>query len=369
MTALIEPGTEPLDAFDAGIRAGRWQDDLAQRRVLTELDRLHLALIASTPDSLFERVLARFSRPKVLPGLYIYGGVGRGKTFLMDLFYQSLPFKEKKRLHFHHFMQQVHQQLAMFKHVSDPMEHICENWAKSTRVLCFDELFVTDIGDAMLLSGLLHGLFSRQVTLVCTSNLPPSMLYQNGLQRVRFLPAIAALEQHCQVIQLDAAQDYRLRALQDANVYFHPLNDAAESKLQALFEQLISAERSEGEAIEINQRPIRSKNMAGDVVWFDFSELCESARSAEDYIEIAKAFHTVLLSGVPLLDANNESATRRFMFLIDEFYDRRVNLILSAAAPPLELYQATRFEFEFQRTASRLIEMQSKDYLAREHLA
>lgn len=368
MSELIEPGTEPLDAFDAGIRAGRWQEDLAQRRVLTELDRLHLALVASTPDSLFERVLARFSRPKELPGLYIYGDVGRGKTFLMDLFYQSLPFKEKKRLHFHHFMQQIHQQLAALKHVSDPMEQICENWAKSTRVLCFDEMFVTDIGDAMLLSGLLHGLFSRQVPLVCTSNLPPAMLYHNGLQRARFMPAIALLEKHCQVVQLDAAQDYRLRALTDAAVYFHPLDGNADAKLQQLFEQLISAERSEGEAIEINQRQIRTKKMAGDVVWFDFAELCESARSAEDYIEIAKEFHTVLLSDVPILDASNESATRRFMFLVDEFYDRRVNLILSAAAPANSLYQGTRFAFEIQRTVSRLIEMQSKDYLASAHL-
>lgn len=368
MTHLIEPGTEPLDAFDAGIRSGRWQDDLAQRRVLTELDRLHLALVANTPDSLFERVLARFARPKELPGLYIYGGVGRGKTFLMDLFYQSLPFKEKKRLHFHHFMQQIHQQLAELKNVSDPMEQICENWAKSTRVLCFDEMFVTDIGDAMLLSGLLHGLFSRQVTLVCTSNLPPSMLYHHGLQRARFLPAIALLEKHCQVVQLDAAQDYRLRALSDAAVYFQPLDGAAEAKLQQLFTQLSSAELVEGECIEINQRQIQTRKFSGDIIWFDFKELCESARSAEDYIEIAKEFQTVLLAGVPILDASNESATRRFMFLVDEFYDRRVNLILSAAAAPQNLYQGTRFEFEVQRTISRLIEMQSKDYLARPHL-
>jgi cell division protein ZapE len=361
-------GVEPLDAFDAGIRAGRWQDDHAQRRVLTELDRLHLALLANTPDSLFERVLARFSKPKQLPGLYIYGEVGRGKTFLMDLFYQSLPFPEKKRLHFHHFMQQVHQELAKLKHVSDPLDVICEQWSKSCRVLCFDEFFVTDIGDAMLLSGLLEGLFSRAVTLVTTSNLPPQLLYTDGLQRARFLPAIALLEKHCHVVKLDAAQDYRLRALTNAKIYLQPLSVDTEAAMAALFAQLISAEVQSDVAIDINDRQIQTRRLAGDVVWFSFNELCDGPRSANDYIEIAREFQTILLSDIPLLSANHEDAARRFMFLVDEFYDRKVNLIVQAAAPPDQLYQGRKFVFEFQRTISRLIEMQSQEYLAAGHL-
>jgi cell division protein ZapE len=360
-------GVEPLDAYDAGIQAGRWQDDLAQRRVLTELDRLHLGLVANTPDSLFERVLARFSKPKTLPGIYIYGDVGRGKTFLMDLFYQSLPFPEKKRTHFHHFMQQVHQELSALKHTSDPLEVICERWAKSCRVLCFDEFFVTDIGDAMLLSGLLEGLFSRGVTLVTTSNLPPSQLYQNGLQRARFLPAIALLEKHCAVTRLDAANDYRLRALTNANIYLTPIGPDTEHALESIFDALISAEIELAVDLDVNERKIRAKKVAGDVAWFAFHELCEGARSANDYIELSREFTTVIVANVPQFNPNTEDAARRFMFLIDEFYDRKVNLVLSAAAPATTLYQGQRFEFEFQRTTSRLIEMQTQEYLALAH--
>jgi cell division protein ZapE len=355
--------------FDAGIRAGRWQDDVAQRRVLTELDRLHLALVANTPDSLFERVLARFTKPKQLKGLYIYGDVGRGKTFLMDLFFQSLPFEEKKRLHFHHYMQQVHQQLAALRHVSDPMEQICERWSKQFRVLCFDEFFVTDIGDAMLLSGLLDGLLSRGVCLVATSNLAPQALYTNGLQRARFLPAIALLEAHCDIVKLDAAQDYRLRALTNAHIYLPQSRaDEQDAALRALFSTLIVAEVVEQPRIDINARQIQAERASGDVVWFDFHALCETARSAEDYIEIAKEFHTVIVANVPLLAAHNDDAARRFMFLVDEFYDRKVNLIISAAAAPQALYHGHRFAFEFARTQSRLIEMQTEEYLAAGHL-
>ncbi len=357
-------GVEPLDAFDAGIRAGRWVDDLAQRRVLSELDRLHLALLASTPDSIFGRVLARFSKPKQLPGLYIYGEVGRGKTFLMDLFYQSLPFPEKKRVHFHHFMQQIHQRLARLGDISDPLDVICEAYAKECRVLCFDEFFVTDIGDAMLLSGLLEGLFSRNVTLVTTSNLPPHLLYPDGLQRARFLPAIALLEKHCQVIRLDAAGDYRLRALTNAKIYLTPIAPETTQSLNGLFESLVASEIETNVALEINERKIIAYKVAGDVCWFEFSQLCDGPRSAHDYIELAREFQTIVLSDVPQFDVNSEDSARRFMFLVDEFYDRKVNLILSAAAPAPELYQGKRFQFEFQRTVSRLIEMQTREYLA-----
>jgi cell division protein ZapE len=360
---------EPLDAFDAGIQSGRWMDDAAQRAVLTELDRLHVALVANTPDSLFERVLARFTKPKKLSGMYIYGDVGRGKTFLMDLFYQSLPFEEKQRLHFHHFMQMVHQQLNELRSVADPLEIICERFAKNTRVLCFDEFFVSDIGDAMLLSGLLEGLFDRNVCLVTTSNVTPDGLYKDGLQRQRFLPAVALLKQHCRVIKLEAAQDYRLRALTDARIYIdQSAIPNSEASLQGIFDSLVRGDVQINVSLDIEDRIIIAKKQSGDVVWFDFQQVCEGPRSAADYIEIAREFQTVLLSDVPLFNTSNEDAARRFMFLIDEFYDRKVNLILSAAVAPTALYQGQKFQFEFARTASRLIEMQTKEYLAAGHV-
>jgi cell division protein ZapE len=366
-SALLEgfkPGEEPLDIYDEGIKRGLWQDDLAQRRVLEALDRLHLAMAAATPDGLFARVLSRFAKPKSVQGLYIWGGVGRGKTFLMDLFYFSLPFEEKKRVHFHHFMQQVHAALNKLQHVASPLEIIADQWAEQARVLCFDEFFVTDIGDAMLLGGLLAALFARGVTLVATSNVVPENLYQDGLQRARFLPAIALLQKHCQTMKLDAAVDYRLRALVQAEIYLAPADQSAQEKLERLFVELGTAEAKRGATLDVNSRKLKTLAKAGSVVWFEFSELCETARSAEDYIEIAREFRTVIISGVPILGKNGEDVARRFMFLVDEFYDRKIKLILSAAAAPTELYVGKRFVFEFQRTQSRLIEMQSQAYLA-----
>lgn len=360
----FEPGQEPLDIYDEGIKRGLWQDDPAQRRVLEALDRLHLAMEAATPDGLFARVLSRFAKPKSVQGLYIWGGVGRGKTFLMDLFYFSLPFAEKKRVHFHHFMQQVHAALNKLQHVAAPLELIADQWAEQARVLCFDEFFVTDIGDAMLLGGLLAALFARGVTLVATSNVQPENLYQDGLQRARFLPAIALLEKHCQTLKLDAAMDYRLRALAQAEIYLVPADATANAKLERLFVELGTAEAVRAVTLDINARKLKALAKAGSVVWFEFAELCESARSAEDYIEIAREFRTVLVSHVPVLGRSGEDSARRFMFLVDEFYDRKVKLILSAEAAPAALYVGKRFVFEFQRTQSRLIEMQSQAYLA-----
>ena len=369
LTDFIQPGQEPLDAYDAGIAAGRWQEDGAQRRVLRELDRLHLALLAATPGGLFDRVLARFAKPKTIRGLYIHGDVGRGKTFLMDLFFASLPFPEKKRLHFHHFMQQVHAGLAQHAHVEEPLQHIAEQWAKACRVLCFDEFFVSDIGDAMLLGNLLKPLFERGVTLVATSNVVPADLYKDGLQRAGFLPAIALLETHCEVVRLDAAQDYRLRALTQAAIYLTPYGTEADDKLARLFDEVATAAPKPNLSLQINGRAVLSRCCASDVAWFNFAELCESARSAADYIELAREFHTVLLSDVPQFTVNSEDPARRFMFLVDEFYDRRVKLLLSAAALPNQLYRGRKFTMEFKRTASRLTEMQTTEYLAQAHLA
>jgi cell division protein ZapE len=359
---------EPLDLYDRGIAEGRYKDDVSQRRVLTELDRLQVALVASIPDGFFERVLARFAKPKQLQGIYLWGDVGRGKTLLMDLFFQSLPFPEKKRLHFHHFMQMVHQELNRLKQLADPMEHICEAFAKAHRVLCFDEFFVSDIGDAMLLQGLLQGLFERGVVLVTTSNVPPDLLYKDGLQRQRFLPAIALLQQHCQVLRLDAAQDYRLRTLRKAKIYCVGSDSALlDAQLEKLFNELKTADVELNVELDINDHVMKTRKFAGDLVWFDFDELCVKPRSAADYIELAHEFHTVMISNIPVFSDDNNDAARRFMFLVDEFYDRKVNVVVSAAAEPDRLYSGSRFEFEFKRTASRLIEMQSEAYLASGH--
>lgn len=359
----------PLQAYEAGIRAGDWQDDPAQRRALVEFDRLHRALMQPAPSApLLARVLRRRpAAPVSIRGLYLWGGVGRGKTFLMDLFHDGLRGVPKLRLHFHRFMGRVHAELKTLKDQADPLVIVAERLAGEARVLCFDEFFVSDIGDAMLLGRLMEQLFARGVVLVATSNVEPKLLYKDGLQRARFLPAIAAIERHCVVQKLESAQDYRLRALTQAHVYHHPLDATAEAALEAAFERLATTADDARAALLVNDREIPVRQRAGDVIWFDFAALCGGPRAAADYIEIAQSFPTVLLSGVPVFDALSENEARRFIHLIDEFYDRGVKLVLSAAAPPTELYRGDRMSAEFGRTASRLIEMQSAEYLGREH--
>jgi cell division protein ZapE len=359
----------PLAAYEAGIRAGDWQDDPAQRRALLEFDRLHRALLQPAPSAPLLARLFRRKRtaPAAIRGLYLWGGVGRGKTFLMDLFHDGLRGVPKLRLHFHRFMGRVHSELKTLKDQADPLRIVAERLAQQARVLCFDEFFVADIGDAMLLGRLLQQLFARSVVLVATSNVEPKLLYQDGLQRARFLPAIAAIEEHCVVLELKSAQDYRLRALTQAQVYHHPLDARAEAALAAAFERLATTADDARATLRVNDREIPVRQRAGDVIWFDFDALCGGPRSAADYIEIARSFPTVLLSGVPVFDALRENEARRFIHLIDEFYDRGVKLVLSAAAAPTELYRGERLATEFSRTVSRLIEMQSAEYLGRAH--
>jgi cell division protein ZapE len=327
-------------------------------------------------------------------GLYLWGGVGRGKTWMMDLFFQSLPFPERRRRHFHRFMHDVHAELKTMQHQEAPLERVAERIARETRVLCFDELFVSDIADAMILGGLFAALFERGVALVATSNVQPNDLYKNGLQRQRFVPTIDLLEQHLDIVAVDGAIDYRLRRLTQAGTYLP--TDAADTRgrLEKLFREL--ADQSAGgtadiapttnrtvnqsgrpwpgrapadteRSIEIEGRPIAVVAESGGVVWFDFMALCSGPRSQEDYIEIARDYQSVIVSDVPVLDSLHEDEARRFIALIDELYDRSVNLIVSAAASPTELYRGERVGFQFERTASRLIEMQSEEYLAREH--
>jgi cell division protein ZapE len=320
-------------------------------------------------NSLLGRGLDLLPRPRVpLRGLYLWGGVGRGKTFLVDEFFAELPVREKRREHFHRFMQDVHGRLRRHRARRSPLEHVAAEFATKARILCIDELVVNDVADAMILGNLLAALFRCGVTLVATSNIPPSGLYHGGLQRERFLPAIALLEKHCRVAELDAGMDYRLRELERATLWLGPGVADAEVRLEAEFDRLTGGCGANDVQIRVEGRAVRARRCAEDVVWFGFRELCEGPRSAADYIEIARCFHAVFVSGVPVLDARADDAARRFVTLVDEFYDRGVKLFVSAGADaPGGLYRGERLAFEFRRTASRLHEMQGRDYLARPH--
>jgi cell division protein ZapE len=366
-----EAPSELARAYHRQLRERGFDYDAAQLQALASLDELRGRLIAASPaGGPLPRWLGSLlgsQAAKPLTGLYLWGGVGRGKTWLMDLFFESLPFAERRRLHFHRFMHEVHAQLAALKQQASPLEQVAARIAGDTRVLCFDELYVADIADAMILGGLFAGLFARGVTLVATSNVPPAQLYKDGLQRRQFLPAIRLLEQHMQVFHLAGGTDYRLRQLAQAGIYLDAGAADTHARLEALFGELAGSGTQSGGSIRIEGRPIAVVRAGHGAVWFDFADLCGGPRSADDYIEIAREFQSVLVSGVPLLDTLQDDAARRFVALVDEFYDRNVKLIVAAAAPPLELYRGTRLTQIFERTASRLVEMQSEAYLAREH--
>ena len=313
------------------------------------------------------RALARRRADAPVRGLYLWGGVGRGKTWLMDLFFESLPFAERRRQHFHRFMHDVQAQLAGMKHERDPLERVAETIARNTRVLCFDELQVTDIADAMILGNLFDALFRRAVTLVATSNTAPRELYRDGLQRARFLPAIALLERHLEVWRVAGRTDYRLRELTQAGVYLPAGAADTPARLEQLFTRLADHGARIGGTIVIEGRPIAVIREGCGVLWCDFSALCSGPRGADDYIEIAREYHSVIVSGVPVLAAASDDEARRFIALVDEFYDRNVRLVVSAAASPPGLYRGERLAAPFERTVSRLSEMQSAEYLAREH--
>jgi cell division protein ZapE len=301
-------------------------------------------------------------------GLYLWGSVGRGKTFLMDLFYACLPFDDKLRRHFHRFLAGVHEELRTFRHEPDPLELVADSLASRTRIICFDEFAVTDIADAMILGNLFTGLFARGVTLATTSNIEPAELYRDGLQRARFLPTIELIETHTQVMHMGGKLDYRLRALERADVYQHPPGAEAEARLEEFFTSIAPDDGQGQGTIEVLGREIGCKNSADGVIWFEFDALCDGPRSQDDYIEIARCYQTVIVSNVPRFDTRLENQARRFIALVDEFYDRRVKLILSAEAELSGLYAGRRLEQAFVRTKSRLEEMQSHDYLAAAHL-
>jgi cell division protein ZapE len=343
-----------------------YQRDPVQERVVALLDELRERLIAAQPKGLFKGWLSR-KEHQLQKGLYLWGGVGRGKTWLMDLFHHSLPFKERERSHFHRFMQSVHDELKKHPDRTDPMELVAEKIARKTRVICFDEFFVSDIADAMLLGNLFRGLFARGVTLVATSNVPPDDLYKDGLQRARFLPAIQLLKENTQVVHVDSDTDYRLRLLERATTWFDAHDPKTATALVELFESMAGEPGAVDATLTLNHRRLHAKRHAGDVIWFTFKELCDGPRGQADYIEIARCYHTVFVSDVPVLGVEAENQARRFITMVDEFYDRAVKLIVSAERPVIELYRGSKLAFEFERTQSRLIEMQSQEYLARPH--
>jgi len=353
------------------LRENGYQSDPAQLVAVAALSDLRQRLIrrqraASKARKLLHAVLRRAPRPPE-PGLYLWGAVGRGKTWLMDMFYDSLPFAQKRRRHFHRFMQDVHNGLKEHAGQQAPLERVADGIAAGVEVLCFDEFFVSDIADAMILGTLLTALFERGVTLVATSNSPPDELYRDGLQRQRFLPAIEQIQQHTQVLALDGGTDYRLRRLTRAGTYLLTTTPGTEARLAGLFRGLTHGAAAQAGEIEVAGRSIRAVAMNPLAIWFEFQDICEGPRSTEDYIDVARSWPTVLVAHVPVLTAQDDDAARRFIALVDELYDRRVNLVFTAAAPLLQLYQGERLQFEFQRVLSRLNEMQTPEYLSQPH--
>ncbi|MEO6154799.1 MAG: cell division protein ZapE [Thermomonas sp.] len=357
----------PSQRYAGGVAFGDWLHDPAQLPALAELDRIHVAVTNPAPErSLFARMFGG-ETPAPIAGLYLWGGVGCGKTFLIDLFHQGLPIQGKRRTHFHRFMREVHAGLREHSGERDPLTAIARQWRASLQVLVLDEFFVSDIGDAMLLARLLERLFAEGVVLVTSSNAAPSALYKDGLQRLRFLPAIALIEHHCDVVHLDSDEDYRLRALTRSPVYRAPLDAQSDDWLQERWHALGADDAHRDAGIDLDGRRVPVRARGKGMCWFDFSALCEGPRGSADYIQVAREFHTVLIGGIPRMDADRDDAARRFVHLIDELYDRHVNLVCTADAEPTALYAGERLMAAFERTASRLMEMRSSEYLAQEH--
>lgn len=369
----------PLARYDAEVKSGVLRVDVEQRAVMQKLDLIgdelqrRKAWVAPS-KSLF----ARWKKPSdysvsSVKGLYLWGGVGRGKTHLCDLFFDTVSVENKIRLHFHRFMKQIHEDLGKLDGVEYPIERIADDWASRCRLLLLDEIHVNDITDAMLLGGLLTALFRRGVTLVTTSNVPPEGLYKDGLQRARFLPAIAQIRLHTNVLEMVGVTDYRLRILQTEPVYKVSTlangvtNDKTQRAMKDYFDRVRADFDSVSTTLTINSRELACIAHSADVAWFTFDALCNTSRSTDDYIELGRLFQTIMISDIPVMDDNSNDAARRFVNMVDEFYDRNVKLIVSAEARADKLYKGKRLSFEFERAASRLFEMQTTEYLGSEH--
>ncbi len=360
----------PKQRYEQDLAKPGFQPDLAQAQAVDKLQGLYDRLIAQEAKprgvaARLRRVFGEKSTPE--QGLYFWGGVGRGKTYLVDVFYESLPFDAKLRVHFHRFMQRVHQELTVLAGEKNPLERVAAGIASEARVICFDEFFVSDIADAMILAGLMTALFQRGVTLVATSNIEPCDLYKDGLQRARFLPAIKLIETYTDVVNVDSGVDYRLRTLEQVELWHTPLNVESELALTGDFEALAVGMAPTSVILEINNRSITTRAMVEGMAIIDFHELCQQPRSSSDFIELARIFHTVLVPGIEVMRSHQEDVARRFVNMVDEFYDRGVKLIVTAETAAESLYDGNLLAFEFRRTLSRLQEMQSREYLAREH--
>ncbi|MDC9595808.1 cell division protein ZapE [Xenorhabdus anantnagensis] len=369
----------PSSLYQTALSDGQYQPDEVQRNTVERLDIIHRELINArschTPQAnglkgmlgkLFGRQSPEQRRP--VQGLYMWGGVGRGKTWLMDMFFQSLPTERKLRLHFHRFMLRVHEELTILQGHENPLEIVADGFKAQTDILCFDEFFVSDITDAMILGTLLEALFARGIALVATSNIPPDELYRNGLQRARFLPAIEQIKKYCDVMNVDAGIDYRLRTLTQAHLYLTPLTEQNRQEMRHMFQRLAGRTGEPNPVLEINHRNMPAISSVDGVLAIHFKTLCEDPRSQLDYIALSKLYHSVLLHDMPVMMELNESAARRFIALVDEFYERQVKLIINADAPMEQIYQGELLTFEYRRCLSRLQEMQSEEYLKLPHL-
>ncbi|MFT4580422.1 MAG: cell division protein ZapE [Gammaproteobacteria bacterium] len=362
----------PRERYERDIETAALLPDSAQAQAIEHMERLYRDLANVTPakpGGLLNKVLRmKKANREPIRGIYLWGRVGRGKTYIVDTFFDCLTTQRKLRIHFHSFMRKIHTELKQLNRESDPLAAVARQWAREFDVLCLDEFHVGDITDAMILGNLLRALFDNGVSLITTSNEAPKELYQDGLQRQQFLPAIALLEKHLEVFELAGELDYRLRALEQAGIYYTPHSDDVVSHLRQRFIDIAPSRGEAGGSVDIDGRPIPTIRRAEGIVWFDFQTLCGGARSTGDYIEIALCHHTIVLSDVPIMDKDASDAARRFINLIDELYDRNVKLIVSAAADAEKLYAGSRLTAPFKRTVSRLTEMQSHEYLARPHI-
>ncbi|MCK4080547.1 MULTISPECIES: cell division protein ZapE [Acinetobacter] len=355
----------PAERYSQALSSGQFLPDEAQAQAVQELDRVWHELIHRYKAS--KKAFRRFRRQTAPRGVYMWGGVGRGKTWLMDQFFESIPFRRKLRMHFHHFMQHVHRELNKLSGQRNPLDLVADQIYKDAVIICFDEFFVSNVTDAMILSDLFQKLFQRGITLVATSNIAPDGLYKNGIHRDRFLPTIEMVKKNCVVLNVDAGVDYRLRVLKQAQLFKAPLSHEAQQWIAQRFSALTQTQVQSQESIIINNRIVETIGHTEDVLWCEFSELCLKPRSPSDFIEIANIYNTVLVSNVPHLTDQINDATRRFIYLVDEFYDRGVKLLLTSQDDIINIYQGEKLVFEIERTRSRLLEMQSDEYLHSEH--
>ncbi len=364
----------PWEKYQDDLSLIDFQYDSAQENAVKELQRLYDELTEPKKKKKW-RIPLKFKFTKhsnaqpSIQGIYFWGGVGRGKTYLVDTFYECLPFDNKMRVHFHRFMHRVHQELKQLNNQQDPLKLIAKKIASETKIICFDEFFVSDITDAMILGTLMQELFAQDIVLVATSNIEPDGLYKNGLQRARFLPAIELINQHTRVVNVDSGTDYRMRTLEQAEIYHYPLDDDAQKNLDNYFEKLAAEVYESNSTVDVEGRTIPAMKKAESVIMFEFTALCDGPRSQTDYIELSRTYQTVLLANVKQMSEKNDDIARRFIAMIDEFYERKVKLIISADVELESLYTSGRLSFEFQRCISRLQEMQSRDYLSQAHLA